>query len=80
MERKGMLWADIGMILTLIGFVVLIAMFHGEDSFAPFMVIYLIAVVIWAAICENAAIRVETKRETDAEQPRSAADGSPIPH
>lgn len=55
-------------------------MFRDEDSFAPLMVIYLIAMVIWPAICENAAIRVETKQETAAEQPRWAADESTIPH
>jgi Na+/melibiose symporter-like transporter len=80
MQRKRMLWADIGMILAVVLFIALIAMYHGEDSFAPLLIAYVVALAVWAVICEVAASEVEVAQKPATSKQRHNVNGSPVTH
>jgi hypothetical protein len=80
-----MLWADIGMGLAIVGFVVIVGFFQDETFFAPLMMAYMAAVVVFAVACEWFATKAESARaesapDTTASDTGHAIQGVPLPH
>ena len=78
--RRTMLWADIGMGLAIVGFVMIVGFFQDESFFAPVMMAYMAAVVVFAIICEWAATKAESVPDTVTSDVGQTIPGVPLPH
>ena len=78
--RRTMLWADIGMGLAIVGFVLIVGFFQDESFFAPLMMAYMTAVVVFAVICEWAATKEESTPDAAASDTGQTVRGVPLPH
>jgi Na+/melibiose symporter-like transporter len=75
-----MLWADIGMGLAIVGFVVIVGFFKDETLFAHLMMAYMAAVVVFAVACEWFATKAESAPDTTASDTAHTIPGVPLPH
>jgi Na+/melibiose symporter-like transporter len=75
-----MLWADIGMGLAIVGFVVIVGFFQDETFFAPLMMAYMAAVVVFAVACEWFATKEDSAPDTTASDTGRTIQGVPLPH
>ena len=78
--RRTMLWADIGMGLAIVGFVLIVGFFQDESFFAPMMMAYMTAVVVFAFICEWVATKEESTPDVAASDAGQTVRGVPLPH
>jgi len=79
MSRR-MIWADIGMALAIVGFVAIVWLFQDEGFFAPLMMVYIVAVVAFAFVCEWVATEPGSELNSTATDPGRAMGGVPLPH
>lgn len=78
--RRTMLWADIGMALAIVGFVVIVGFFQDETFFAPLMTAYMAVVVVFAIACEWFATKAESEPDMTASDTGHTIHGVPLPH
>jgi hypothetical protein len=75
-----MLWADIGMGLAIVGFVVIVWFFQDETFFAPLMIAYMAVVVTFAVVCEWFATKPASEPDTTVSDTERTIQGVPLPH
>ncbi len=78
--RMSLLWIDVGMASFVAAFVV-IYLFVGPDIFAPIMIGYMLALVVWAFVAERAIMREESREDVSLHNPtRNAGSTEPLTH
>lgn len=80
MAGKRLVWIDIGMAIAVGWFVAIVAFARDSEIFVPLMVVFAIALVVWAFVAEYAIVRAETAELKRAMAPTTRAPAQPLPH
>lgn len=78
--RMSLFWVDVGMASFVAAFVV-IYLFVGSGVFAPTMIGYMLALIVWAFVAEKALMHVEGREGVSLDKAtRNAGATEPLPH
>lgn len=76
---RRIIWADIGMVVAVVTFIAIVALFQDETFFAPLMIAYMAAVVVFAFICEWTATTSKRDQTTAHYESEHRLGGVPLP-
>ncbi len=78
--RMSLFWIDVGM-ASFVAVFVIIFVFVQRGLFAPIMIGYMLALIVWAFVAEKAIMHAESHEGVNLDKAtRNAGATEPLPH